>query len=220
MSDSDPLLTDRRAFLGAMGAGAAALGLGATPASLAAALVPGTVPGDLEAWFDRIQGDHKAVFDAPDVNNGLPAIWPRVYRLTMQQTYGGGDASYAAVLILRHQAIALAMEDAMWSKYGFGDTYDVKDAGQPATRNVYARMGGSIPGTGVANLLDAGVLVGVCNMALTAASGRAARKMDMEAEAVKQDWLEHLLPGVQVVPSGVMAVVRAQEKGCAYVYAG
>jgi intracellular sulfur oxidation DsrE/DsrF family protein len=29
-----------------------------------------------------------------------------------------------------------------------------------------------------------------------------------------------LLPGVQVVPSGVWAVGRAQEKGCGYCYAG
>jgi intracellular sulfur oxidation DsrE/DsrF family protein len=29
-----------------------------------------------------------------------------------------------------------------------------------------------------------------------------------------------LIPGVQVVPSGVLAVARSQEKGCAYCFAG
>jgi len=37
---------------------------------------------------------------------------------------------------------------------------------------------------------------------------------------VKADWVAGLMPGVQVVPSGVLAVSRAQEKGCNYCFAG
>jgi len=39
-------------------------------------------------------------------------------------------------------------------------------------------------------------------------------------EAVKKDWVAGLLPGVQVVPSGVLGVAHAQELGCVYCFAG
>jgi len=77
-----------------------------------------------------------------------------------------------------------------------------------------------IPGMGVDELLAKGVLVGVCNIALTIYSGMFAKTMGMQAEAIKSDWVANLLPGVQVVPSGVIAVNRSQEKGCAYCFAG
>ncbi len=224
MSDSHTLPSDRRAFLGRVGAGAAILGLGgATPTALAAAMpaLGAGVDPQLEAWFDKIQGKHRVVFDAPAVNGGLPAIWPKVYMMTMNGTYGTKDADNTAVLILRHEAIAMGMQDAMWAKYPFGEELNVKDGEMPAKRNVFTSIKGlPLDGIGVADLLSAGYLVGLCNMAITVNSANVAKKMNMDPAVVKQDWIDHLLPGVQLVPSGVMAVSRAQEKGCAYVFAG
>jgi intracellular sulfur oxidation DsrE/DsrF family protein len=44
--------------------------------------------------------------------------------------------------------------------------------------------------------------------------------MKMDAADVKKDWVSGILPGIQIVPSGVLAVNRAQEHGCTYCYAG
>jgi len=77
-----------------------------------------------------------------------------------------------------------------------------------------------LPGTGIEQLLASGAQFGVCNVALTVYSGMVAQKMNMDAAAVKADWVAGLMPGVQVVPSGVLAVSRAQEKGCSYCFAG
>jgi len=44
--------------------------------------------------------------------------------------------------------------------------------------------------------------------------------MGMDPAEVKKDWVSGILPGIQVVPSGVLAVNRAQEQGCTYCYAG
>jgi len=65
-----------------------------------------------------------------------------------------------------------------------------------------------------------GVLFGICNVALTIYSGIFAKSMGLQANAVRQDWVASLLPGVQIVPSGVIAVNRTQERGCAYCFAG
>jgi intracellular sulfur oxidation DsrE/DsrF family protein len=47
-----------------------------------------------------------------------------------------------------------------------------------------------------------------------------AQAMSLSPEEVKKEWVAGLLPGIQIVPSGVWAIGRAQEKGCAYCFAG
>jgi intracellular sulfur oxidation DsrE/DsrF family protein len=172
----------------------------------------------LDAWFGRIKGKHRVVFDAPGANNGTPAVWPRVYLNSMSATYPGETT---AVLILRHEGLPLALGDAVWSKYKLGEMFNIKDGMAPATRNPYATITGlPIPGLGIAELLKSGVLVGACDVALTVYSMGAAQKMNMNPAAVKAEWIAGLLPGVQVVPSGVLGVAHSQELGCAYCFAG
>lgn len=216
---SDP--TARREFLGRVAATVAAAGLStALPATLGAENVSGFGVSDaaLDAWFGRIKGKHRMIFDAPEPNNGLVAIWPRVYLNTMQATWPG---EATAVVILRHDGLALALGDSVWAKYGIGEMFNIKMGDAPAKANPYATITGlPIPGLGIAELLKSGVLVGACDVALTIYSAGAAKKMGLNPEAVKKEWIAGLLPGVQVVPSGVLGVARAQELGCAYCFAG
>jgi intracellular sulfur oxidation DsrE/DsrF family protein len=44
--------------------------------------------------------------------------------------------------------------------------------------------------------------------------------MKLNAADVLKEWTANVLPGVQIVPSGVWALGRAQEHGCGYIYAG
>jgi intracellular sulfur oxidation DsrE/DsrF family protein len=73
---------------------------------------------------------------------------------------------------------------------------------------------------GINELQDSGVMFGVCGAAMTVYSAVVADMMKMKAEDVLSDWKSGLLPGIQVMPSGVWAVGRAQEHKCAYCYAG
>lgn len=148
-----------------------------------------------EAWLNRITGKHRMVFDAPEPNGGMPVIWPRVWLNGNNDNYGTKDPENSAVIILRHAAIPFAMHDALWAKYKFGEMFGIKEGETPATRNIFAKP-------------------------LTIYSGMAAQKMGTDAAATKAEWVAGLLPGVQVVPSGVLAVSRAQEKGCNYCFAG
>jgi len=117
------------------------------------------------------------------------------------------------------------MENTMWSKYRFGEAFKITDGATkgPAVRHPLLHLKPGevpIPGIGADELLAKGVLIGVCNIALTFNSMRLAKDMGMQADAIKKEWVANLLPGVVVVPSGVIAVNRAQEKGCAYCFAG
>ena len=218
------LSTHRRGFLGGLAATAAALGLGELVPRGLTAQPAGTAAADptFDAWLNKIMGRHKMVFDAPEVNGGMPVIWPRVWLNTTNDQYGTTDAQNSAVVILRHSSIPLAMQDAMWAKYKFGEVFHLTDGpNAPAVRNTFAKpLPVPIPGTGVEALLAAGVLFGVCHVAITVYSSVVAQNMGMDAAAVKQEWIANLIPGVQVIPSGVIAVSGAQEKGCAYCFAG
>ncbi len=230
MSDPARPTTHRRGFIGRLGA-AAALGFTGL-AGFAPATHGRTKPGvtsplrgaadpSLDAWLERIKGTHKIVFDSPAPHGGLPAVWPRVYLLTLDQTYPGAAKDATAVLVLRHESAALGLQDAMWAKYPFGEDLKIEENGKPARRNIYADIKGlPLPDIGVTRLIDTGVLVGVCNMALTVDAAAVAKKTGGDAAKIHQDWVDHLLPGVQLVPSGVLAVGLAQEKGANYCFAG
>ena len=217
-----PPATPRRGFLGKAAAAAAVAGLGTlVPAELAAAAAPSrSRDPELDAWFGKITGKHRQVFDAPEPNSGMGAIWPRVYINTMNATYGEDDG-VSAVVILRHGALGLAMNDSVWAKYNFGKVFNVSDANGPATKNPYAHITNlPLPGLGVTELLKSGVLIGACDVAMTVYSSMVATEMKLDPAVVRKEWVAALYPGIQLVPSGVMAVGRAQELGCAYCFAG
>jgi hypothetical protein len=213
--------TPRRGFLGRLAALTAGAGLsGAVPSTLAAeeARNERSLDAALDAWFGKIKGKHKMVFDVTEPNSGFGAIWPRVYINTMDANYQGGTT---AVVILRHKGLGLGMTDPIFAKYGMGEVFGINEGDVPAKRNVYATITGlPIPGLGISELLKSGVLIGACDVALTVYSSAVATKMGTNPEAVKKEWVAGLIPGIQIVPSGVLGVARAQELGCAYCFAG
>ena len=221
--------THRRGFLGRLAAGAAAVGLGAWTAPVAAAARPAerraSTNPEFEAWLNKIVGKHKMIYDVPEPNDGFAFAWARVFLNTTNETYGTSDADNTVVIVLRHNGMPYALESAMWAKYKLGDAFKITDGAtkSPAARHPLLRLKPEdvpIPGMGTDDLLAKGVLIGVCNIALTFNSMRFAKQMGMQAEAIKREWVANLIPGVQVVPSGVIAVNRSQEKGCAYCFAG
>lgn len=219
MLDEFTSSTPRRGFLGRFAAAAMGLGVASLTPEAAEAAVSRAKDPQLEAWFGKLTGKHRVVFDAPEVNSGFTAIWPRVYLLTTEATYPGEGAS--TMVILRHEALPLAFQDSLWSKYKLGEQFNVKMGDAPATKNPYATITGlPIPGLGIAELLKTGTLVGACDIAMTVYSSGAATKMGMDPAVVRKEWVAGLLPGVVLVPSGVMAVARAQELGASYVFAG
>ena len=213
----------RRQFVGTLAAGASGL-LAAVP-TLAGAKESNTLAGDADAWFNQVKGSHRIVYDAPEPHDGFPIIWSWVYYTTNNQT-GSADNDLTAMVVLRHNAIPYAMEDRLWAKYKFGEVFKINDSNTnaPAVRNpVWAPMGKDFPMAaieGIQKLQQRGAMFCVCDMALTVYSGKVAQAMKLTPEEVKKDWMSGILPGVQVVPSGVWAISRAQEKNCAYCYAG
>ena len=228
MPELTSFTTHRRGFLGRLAAGAAALGFGGVVSPLRAAQPRSqevSANPEFEAWLNKITGKHKMLYDMPEPNSGFGFAWARIFLNTTNETYGTTDAENTVVVVLRHNAIPFGMKSDMWPKYKLGEAFKINDAATnaAAARNPFAYVKPGdlpFPGMAVDELVAKGVLFGICNMALTFYSAQMAKKTAMQAETIKKDWAANLLPGVQVVPSGVIAINRAQEKGCAYCFAG
>lgn len=220
--------TPRREFLGSLAAGAATLGI-STLAPLGLSATPESVAmaGEADAWFDKVKGKHRVVFDVPKPHEVFQFAWPRVFLITNANT-GTPENECGVVIVLRHDSIPFAMNDSLWAKYKFGEMFKINDAvtKAPSVRNAFWKPKAgdfSAPGLGplsigINELQDSGVMICVCDMALTVYSAVAAGGGD--AAAVKKEFVANLLPGIQVVPSGVWALGRAQEKKCAYIFVG
>ena len=219
--------TARRRFLGTLAKGAAALGFMslASPLRLnAEPVLPTENMNESDSWFNKIKGKHKIVYDATNAHEAMPLAWSWVFLNTNNET-GTMDNDLGVVVILRHEAIPLAMKDAMWPKYNFGKVFKLNDPKTKAesTRNYFwnSQEGDlMITDWSIDRLQKRGVQFCVCNMAITVFSGIVGKEMGLKPEDVKKDWLANLQPGIQVVPSGVWAVNRAQEHGCSYCFAG
>ncbi len=222
--------SSRRNFLGQAALGAAALGLPWLTFPLAADAAENTIlANSADDWFKKINGKHRFLIDAPRPHGIFPFAWPKVFLLTNAMT-GTAEKECSVVVVLRHDAIPYAMRSELWSKYKFGEMFKAEDPAThaPSVRNPFWEPGPNdfnIPGVGpveigIDQLQKSGVMFCVCNMAITVYSAVAAQSMGMDAATVKTEWLAGLLPGIQVVPSGVWAIGRAQEKGCAYCFAG
>lgn len=235
--------TSRRQFLGTLTAGAAAMSMAGMIAPIQQLKAsPGKTPkisgnGDPEEWFKQIKGKHRIVFDVTRPHEVLPFAWPKVFLLTNAAT-GSQEKDCGVVVVLRHDAIPYAFEDRLWSKYKFaevfkagelGGAFQASDAATAASfRNpLWKPKKGDfkVPGfgevqIGINELQASGVMFCVCQAAMTVYSTALAEGMNMKPQDVLNDWKSGILPGIQMVPSGVWAVGRAQEHGCGYCFAG
>lgn len=225
--------TNRRAFIGTLATGAAAMSLGGLAAPFQAAAkhaTPFHSDDDPDKWFKKLDGKkHKIAFDVTGPNSVFPFAWPRVFLMTNGLT-GTAEKDTGVVVILRHEGIPFSLDSSMWTKYKLGEVFKVSDdkTKTSSLRNAYWQPGKEdfqVPGIGpvqigINELQESGVMFCACNMALTVYSAAVAQMGGMRAEDVYNDWKKNVLPGIQVVPSGVWAVGRAQEHGCGYCFAG
>jgi hypothetical protein len=220
--DDEQLTIDRRGFLG-LAAAATAIGIGAALPVTAATAAPGPAT-DFTRWLDSISGKHRVVFDMRDPNGGMAFAWTWVYYFTAPQAYGVKDTDLGAVIVLRHNGIPFALNDAAWSKYKLGEYFKINDpdTNAPSERNPYYTnsVDPTVPDMALQKLIDRGVKVAACSMAIHYHSGQIAKQMGLVHDDVKADWIRSTLPKIVHAPSGLVACQGAVEHGCTYMFAG
>lgn len=229
-------LNSRRTFLGSLALGAAAAGSlslltgckdeGETEATVAATTTPEPEKlHEADEWFKGVKGKHRIVYDGSTPHDGFAIVWNWAFYLTNNQT-GTPDEDMTAVSVLRHNAIAFALEDRLWEKYKLGEFFSINGntTKEPLLRNPYYEPQDGdfiLPGIdGIKRLQERGAMFCVCDLALNVYSGFIAQGMGLEAADIYKDFVSGVHPEIQIVPSGVWALGRAQELGCGYIFAG
>jgi hypothetical protein len=152
-------------------AGAMALGL-AGLASKALSAETSTAAVDGPNWPGNLQGRHRQVVDAYAANAGFP--------LAFAYTFLVPNESAMAVVVLRHEAFPIALDNPMWEKYKIGTSLKIIDpeTKAPAIKNPFLRPK---PGVllvddfAIDRLLERGVVFGACNIALQVQSKMLTR---------------------------------------------
>lgn len=220
----------RRDFLGWLGATTVFAAAGAplaareTGAAPVAPLRPRDDTWDI-SWVDRIQAKHRAVFDSPEISEGMGLYRALIWRKQFKEVYGTAANEMNPVVVIRHSAIPLVMNDAYWARFQVGKDVKMKD---PKTKKWYLRNPVRVtdPGTppewadfSLEGLMGSGGTVLACNLAFQEVIYRFRQEDKLSRPDAEKAAKEHLIPGVILQPSGVFAVLRAQQAGCGYIMA-
>jgi hypothetical protein len=224
------MATQRRDFLGWLG-GTSLFALGGAPAGFRAPTFSDSDhPAPLDdkfdvSWTDKVQGKFRAVFDSPGLSEGAGLFRAMIWCDEYKSVYGTARTEMSPVLVVRHEAIHLAMNDEYWKRFKIGKEVKLKTpegkkwaeanpirVSPPGTPEKFARYN-------LETFVAEGGVVLACNLAFSDPISKFQKEDKLDAAAARQRAIEHLIPGVVLQPSGVFAVLRAQEAGCKYILA-
>lgn len=229
-------LNPRRDFLRTVSIGstiAAATGLEACASSVAAITTSSSPQpaSDFDlSWVDRLKAPYRVAFNITQKNDlGLMQAW--MWMDGFRQAYGTEDKDLNAVLVFRHEAVAMMLDDAMWARMAIPESSSSAGSGNaaaaPPGRNPWLSKPASNGPSGsqdtdytISALRARGVIMLACNMALRGQVSRLRQKENMAADDADRAIRNAIVPGCYIVPNGIFAVSRAQMAGCAYFSPG
>jgi hypothetical protein len=175
------------------------------------------------SWVARLRGKSRAVFDSPKVAEGGALFRAILWREQHAKVFGTPVADLTPVVVFRHEAIPLVMDDAHWDHIGVGKDLKLKDSatGKWSRKNPFASADPKAPAEmkdyNIASFIANGGIVLGCNLAFGEIIEQWKDKDKISADEAATRAKSHLLPGVILQPSGFFAVLKAQDEGCKYM---
>lgn len=213
-------MTQRRDFLRqASLLAAGTLAAGQLEAQAAAPAAQGT--WDM-SWTERVTGKHRMAFDAHAISEGVCLHQARSFIQGYKDIYGMSDADVTAVLVIRHAAVPMVMNDTLWSDGFLNEGVNLKDpqTGEPTRRNPFINIApGSQhmltwPDGALDTLISRGVIVLACDLAIRNFTGRIANHRKIPRPDAAELVNANLIPGIYRMPTGIFATSHAQQLGC------
>lgn len=228
-----PARSERRSFLTRLTAGVTALA--ATVASGVSTAQGQSTSGarwqperhEKDDWLDQLPGKHRFVFDTttPDGFGNALAFANNFIRVN-QTDYNVQSNDLAVIIVARANSTAFAYNDAIWAKYGMAlalrlNFMDPKTRQAPKI-NLYkaaADYGAQLPnrGTTLDAILKQGVQLAVCQVATRGIAGALAEATGGTTDNIYNELVANVVSNSRMVPAGIVAVNRAQERGYSFV---
>ena len=232
MSKQSPSSSERRSFLTRLNTGlasfAAVTGVAMAQSKSVATARWEPARHEKDDWLDKIPGKHRLVFDTTAWNTvGEALAFANNFFRTNRTDYGLENSDTAVVVILRHRSTPFGYNDAMWAKYG-GPIAVRSKMEDPKTKaapkmNLYNAAGyGDMLGnreTTLESLSKLGVQFAVCSVSTRGYAGALAEATGGTADAIFAELTSNLVSNARMVPAGIVAVNRAQERGYSLVSA-
>jgi intracellular sulfur oxidation DsrE/DsrF family protein len=169
------------------------------------------------SWIDSLaKAKYRVVFNGSDVADGIALDYASTFLDNFHEVHDTHDADTRPVIVFRRLGTVMALNDAMWERYAIGADRKVNDpmTKAPATRNPFW----SAPtGSTLESLQKRGLICLACNVSLGSMGYSFAQKTGRPVEEVRKELRENLIPGGIAVPSGIFALIRAQNAGCAFM---
>jgi intracellular sulfur oxidation DsrE/DsrF family protein len=221
---------ERRLFLARLGVGAGVVGasvMGSTTVDAQSAPDSAWRPArhSQDDWYEKIPGVHRFLFDT---STGESMGWAMQFATNFytanQMEYGLKETDLAVVIVARHKSTSFAYNDSIWAKYGkqLSEQSEFMDPNtkEPPKINVYAGSGeGRLQVGRMDALIKKGVQFAVCATSTRGIAGRIAQANGLETSSVIKEITSNLIPNSRMVPAGILAVNRAQERGYSFIYA-
>jgi hypothetical protein len=175
------------------------------------------------SWVARLRGKSRAVFDSPLVSEGGALFRAAMWRKQTNKVFGTPIEDVTPVVVFRHEAIPLVMNDSYWEHMGTGKDLKWKDdkTGKWLKVNPLVNLPPGAPAAmadyTMPAFLKSGGVVLACGLAFGEVIGAYRDKDKLSAADAKKRAMENLVPGVIIQPSGFFAVLKAQDEGCKYM---
>jgi intracellular sulfur oxidation DsrE/DsrF family protein len=208
---------ERRSFFTRAKMGAAAVAaIALTGVAKAQSKVPfAPFRHEKDDWFDEKPAKHRLVFDTTQpAGLGEALLFANNFINVNKADYGLKESDLGIVIVVRHVTTIHAFNDAMFAKYSapLAEGIDLKGKEAPKVNTYRARAFGSMDA-----LAKQGVQYAVCSMATTRIAGTIARATGGDAKAIFAELTSNLVDNARMVPAGIVATQRAQERGYALV---
>jgi intracellular sulfur oxidation DsrE/DsrF family protein len=216
----------RRSFLSNLGVAASAASVTlAGGATVAHAQTAGdgrwqATRHEKDDWYDQLPGKHRLFFDTtkPDALEDAIQFAGNFYSAN-RSDYGLETADLAVIVCMRHRSAPFAFNDAIWAKYGAtlakrAEFVDPKTQEAPKV-NFFTPVAPAAPARarGLAGLMRLGVQFAICNLSTHGIAGMIAGATGGTADAIYKELAANLIDKARLVPAGIVAVNRAQERG-------
>ena len=211
----------RRSFMSVLATSTGFMSLGGGLTRVSAQAPAGASAQWDMTWLDQFKGRHKQVFDYGSFDlsaDNRPLRFVLNYLDPFRDVMGLQSPEINTAVGNARDGFPMNASDAMWLKYKLGERWKIMDptTKQPAVRNIFLTDGGEMS---IKALQARGTVFWQCNVAFGAVVQQLAQAAQAPADQVRAELIAGFIPGIRLVPSHMMALGLAQERGFTYVKA-